>query len=195
MVKADGLAAGKGVTVCDDESQAAEAVRAAMSGRAFGEAGATVLLEERLEGPEVSVFAFTDGEHIAPLVAACDYKRLGDGDHGPNTGGMGSYSPPAFWSTELSAQVESRVMRPVIDSMAERGTPYRGVLYAGLMLTAMAPGFWSSTAVSATLRHRSSCRAWLPTRWSLCWPAPWVRPRVRWTASTSVGTTGTARGW
>ena len=139
VVKADGLAAGKGVTVCDDESQAAEAVRAAMSGRAFGEAGATVLLEERLAGPEVSVFAFTDGEHIASLVAACDYKRLGDGDHGPNTGGMGSYSPPAFWSTELSAQVESRVMRPVIDSMAERGTPYRGVLYAGLMLTGDGP--------------------------------------------------------
>ncbi len=135
VVKADGLAAGKGVTVCDDEAQAAEAVRAAMSGRAFGDAGATVLLEERLQGTEVSVFAFTDGEHIAPLAAACDYKRLGDGDVGPNTGGMGSYSPPGFWTPELYDEVEQRIMRPVLDAMAERGTPYRGVLYAGLMLT------------------------------------------------------------
>ncbi len=139
VVKADGLAAGKGVTICDDGTQAAEAVRAAMSGQAFGEAGATVLLEERLEGQEVSVFAFTDGEHIAPLVAACDYKRLEDNDRGPNTGGMGSYSPPAFWTPELCAEVERLVMRPVIDAMAGRGTPYQGVLYAGLMLTANGP--------------------------------------------------------
>ena len=139
VVKADGLAAGKGVTVCDDEAQAAEAVRACMSGRAFGEAGATVLLEERLEGREVSVFAFCDGERISPLVAACDYKRLRDGNEGPNTGGMGSYSPPEFWTAELSSEVERAVMRPVVDAMARRGTPYRGVLYAGLMLTADGP--------------------------------------------------------
>ena len=136
VVKADGLAAGKGVTVCDNESQAAAAVRACMSGRAFGQSGDTVLLEERLEGREVSVFAFCDGEHISPLVAACDYKRLYDGDSGPNTGGMGSYSPPGFWTPELCAEVEQSVMRPVMDAMAQRGTPYRGVLYAGLMLTA-----------------------------------------------------------
>ena len=139
VVKADGLAAGKGVAVCDDEVQAADAVRACMSGRAFGEAGATVLLEERLQGREVSVFAFCDGEHISPLVAACDYKRLSDGDDGPNTGGMGSYSPPAFWTPELSTEVEWLIMRPVVRAMAERGTPYRGVLYAGLMLTANGP--------------------------------------------------------
>ena len=139
VVKADGLAAGKGVTVCDDANQAADAVRSAMSGRAFGEAGATVLLEERLEGREVSVFAFTDGEHIAPLVAACDYKRLEDGDGGPNTGGMGSYSPPEFWTAELCGEVERSIVRPVIDEMAERGTPYKGVLYAGLMLTKEGP--------------------------------------------------------
>ena len=139
VVKADGLAAGKGVTVCDDETQAAEAVRACMSGRAFGEAGAMVLLEERLEGREVSVFAFCDGEHISPLVAACDYKRLNDGDGGPNTGGMGSYSPPGFWTPGLCAEVERSVMRPVVSAMAERGAPYRGVLYAGLMLTADGP--------------------------------------------------------
>ena len=139
VVKADGLAAGKGVVVCDSESQAAEAVRACMSGRAFGDAGATVLLEERLEGREVSVFALSDGEHLSPLVAACDYKRLGDGDAGPNTGGMGSYSPPLSWTPELCSEVERNIMRPVIRAMAERGTPYRGVLYAGLMLTADGP--------------------------------------------------------
>ena len=139
VVKADGLAAGKGVVVCDDATQAADAVRASMSGRAFGDAGATVLLEERLEGREVSVFAFTDGERLSPLVAASDYKRLEDGDRGPNTGGMGSYSPPEFWTPELSIEIERTIMRPVIEAMASRGTPYRGVLYAGLMLTTAGP--------------------------------------------------------
>ena len=139
VVKADGLAAGKGVTVCDDEAEAAGAVRAAMSGRAFGDAGTTVLLEERLEGQEVSVFGFSDGERILGLAAACDYKRLNDGDRGPNTGGMGSFSPPGFWTSELCAEVERTIMRPVVTSMAERGTPYRGMLYAGLMLTADGP--------------------------------------------------------
>ena len=139
VVKADGLAAGKGVTVCDDDAQAAVAVRACISGRAFGEAGAKVLLEERLEGREVSVFAFCDGEHISPLVAACDYKRLNDWDTGPNTGGMGSYSPPGFWTEELCDEVEQSIMRPVVRSMADRGAPYCGVLYAGLMLTEDGP--------------------------------------------------------
>ena len=139
VVKADGLAAGKGVVVCDDEPQAADAIRASMSARAFGDAGATVLLEERLEGREVSVFGLTDGERISPLVAACDYKRLEVCDRGPNTGGMGSYSPPEFWTPELSDYVERTIMRPVIRTMAHRGAPYRGVLYAGLMLTADGP--------------------------------------------------------
>ena len=139
VVKADGLAAGKGVVVCDDATQAAEAVCACMSARAFGDAGATVLLEERLQGREVSVFAFCDGERLSPLVAACDYKRLEDGDGGPNTGGMGSYSPPEFWTPVLCSEVERTIMRPVIAEMARRGTPFRGVLYAGLMLTDEGP--------------------------------------------------------
>ena len=139
VVKADGLAAGKGVVVCYDERSAFRAVRASMRGRAFGEAGLTVVLEEYLEGREVSVFAFCDGERLSPLVAACDYKRLENGDRGPNTGGMGSYSPPEFWTDELRAEVERTIMRPVVGAMAERGTPYRGVLYAGLMLTAAGP--------------------------------------------------------
>lgn len=139
VVKADGLAAGKGVFVGADAAQAAAAVRQCMSGRQFGAAGDTVVLEERLSGREVSVFAFCDGQRLSPLVAACDYKRLHDGDHGPNTGGMGSYSPPEFWTPQLAAEVETAIMRPVIDAMAQRGSPYRGVLYAGLMLTAAGP--------------------------------------------------------
>ena len=139
VVKADGLAAGKGVILCRDSEQGAAAVRECMSERAFGEAGATVVLEEYLSGPEVSVFAFCDGEHLSPLVAACDYKRLEDGDQGPNTGGMGSFAQPEFWTPNLASEVEQTIMQPVLQAMAERGTPYRGVLYAGLMLTDAGP--------------------------------------------------------
>ena len=139
VVKADGLAAGKGVIMCDDSEQARAAVNLCMSARAFGEAGDTVVLEEYLSGPEVSVFAFCDGEHLSPLVAACDYKRLEDGNRGPNTGGMGSFAQPGFWTDELAAQVEQTIMKPVVRAMAERGSPYQGVLYAGLMLTEAGP--------------------------------------------------------
>ncbi len=139
VVKADGLAAGKGVLLCQDSEQGAVAVRECMSDRAFGEAGDTVVLEEYLSGPEVSVFAFCDGENLSPLVAACDYKRLENGNLGPNTGGMGSFAQPDFWTAELAAQVEATIMRPVLQAMAERGTPYKGVLYAGLMLTEAGP--------------------------------------------------------
>ena len=139
VVKADGLAAGKGVMVCADAAEAAAAVRGCMEERAFGEAGTTVVLEEFLTGPEISVFAFTDGVNVAPLVAACDYKRLEDGGLGPNTGGMGSFSPPGLWTRELSEEVEMTIMRPVLTSLARRGSPYRGVLYAGLMLTTAGP--------------------------------------------------------
>ena len=139
VVKADGLAAGKGVLLCEDSDQALAAVKMCMSDRAFGEAGDTVVLEEYLSGPEVSVFAFCDGENLSPLAAACDYKRLEDGNHGPNTGGMGSFAQPDFWDPELAGQVESTIMRPVLKAMAERGTPYKGVLYAGLMLTEAGP--------------------------------------------------------
>ncbi|MBC8279778.1 MAG: phosphoribosylamine--glycine ligase [Chloroflexi bacterium] len=135
VVKADGLAAGKGVLLCEDSEQASAAVKLCLSERAFGDAGETVVLEEYLSGPEVSVFAFCDGKNLSPLVAACDYKRLGDGNIGPNTGGMGSFSGPEFWTPELAAQVEQSIMRPVLQAMAQRGIPYKGVLYAGLMLT------------------------------------------------------------
>ena len=135
VVKADGLAAGKGVAVCDTSAEAMRAVRACMSGRAFGAAGDTVVLEERLYGREISVFAFCDGERWAPLAAACDYKRRYEGGQGPNTGGMGSFSPPELWTPQLAAAVEQTVIRPMLQAMAQRGAPYRGVLYAGLMLT------------------------------------------------------------
>ena len=139
VVKADGLAAGKGVAICRTTEEAAFAVQACMSQRIFGEAGETVVIEELLEGPEVSVFAFSDGENLSALVAACDYKRLDDGGEGPNTGGMGSFTPPDFWSEALADNITHTVMQPVIESLARRGTPYRGVLYAGVMLTAEGP--------------------------------------------------------
>ena len=139
VVKADGLAAGKGVAMCDTPEEAAAAVRACMTGRAFGAAGETVVIEELLAGPEVSVFAFSDGRNLSSPAAACDYKRLEDGDRGPNTGGMGSFAPPDFWSEALAHEVEHTVMRPVIQAMARRGAPYVGVLYAGIMLTGDGP--------------------------------------------------------
>ena len=139
VVKADGLAAGKGVLLCQDSEEGALAIRECMSDRAFGEAGDTVVLEEYLTGPEISVFAFCDGENLSPLVAACDYKRLEDGNIGPNTGGMGSFAQPDLWDSKLAAQVSSTIMQPVLQAMANRGTPYKGVLYAGLMLTESGP--------------------------------------------------------
>ena len=135
VVKADGLAAGKGVLLCPNAEEAAAAVRRCMTEGAFGSAGNTVVIEEFLIGREVSVFAFSDGETISPLVAACDYKQVGDGDVGPNTGGMGSYTPPEFWNEDLAEEVKRTVIAPVLRQLAGRGTPYRGVLYAGLMLT------------------------------------------------------------
>ena len=139
VIKADGLAAGKGVSMCATPEEAAAAVRTCMSGRTFGTAGDTVVIEEFLTGPEVSVFAFSDGQHLSSLAAACDYKRLEDGDQGPNTGGMGSFAPPGFWDNGLAEEIGRTIMRPVIEAMARRGAPYVGVLYAGVMLTGAGP--------------------------------------------------------
>ena len=139
VVKADGLASGKGVTVCTRREEALAAVHACMEARVFGAAGDCVLIEECLQGHEVSVFTFTDGVYITPLVAACDYKRALSGDHGPNTGGMGAYSPPSFWTKALADQVMETVMEPAIRALAYEQTPFRGVLYAGLMLTDEGP--------------------------------------------------------
>ncbi len=132
VVKADWLAAGKGVVVPDDEAQAEAAVRALFAAAA---PGARLVLEERLHGREVSAFALVSDESVVPLAAACDYKRIGDDDTGPNTGGMGAYTPvPWFGAEAMEAAVES-VFEPIAWRMARDGMPYRGVLYAGLMLT------------------------------------------------------------
>ena len=139
VVKADGLAAGKGVALCGDTEEAVIAVKGCMADGIFGAAGNTVVIEEWLHGAEVSVFAFCDGEHISPLVAACDYKQIGESDTGPNTGGMGSFTPPAFWNPEVADLVLKTIIEPTIQAMAALGCPYRGMLYAGLMFTREGP--------------------------------------------------------
>ncbi len=137
VLKADGLAAGKGVIVCADETAARAAVDVFFTERRFG--ATTVVLEEFLEGEELSLLALCDGENVVPLAPAQDYKRIFDGDQGPNTGGMGSYSPvPGFGSDEVEEIVEL-VHRPVVAAMAARGVPFHGVLYAGLMIGADGP--------------------------------------------------------
>ena len=137
VIKADGLAAGKGVVVADTTEGVVTALREQMVDRTFGSAGETVLIEEFLEGPELSVFAFVDGERISSLIAAVDYKRVGDGDTGPNTGGMGAYSPPlsVLWNREVERIARTDIMEPVVAALASEGCPYVGILYAGLMLT------------------------------------------------------------
>jgi len=134
VVKADGLAAGKGVTVAGDRGTAAAALRACLQDSAFGEAGTTVLVEERLEGPEVSAFACSDGSTMVPLALCQDFKRIGDGDRGPNTGGMGAYSPLPWLDPQLEARCWELCER-TLATMRAMGVPYRGVLYAGFMLT------------------------------------------------------------
>lgn len=139
VVKADGLAFGKGVVVCRSREEAEAAVRACLEERVFGTAGQRVVIEEFLEGEEASLLAFTDGETILPMVSAQDHKALKDGDTGPNTGGMGAYSPAPVLDDELIREVERTVLRPVVEGMDQEGMPYRGVLYAGLMLTSRGP--------------------------------------------------------
>ena len=137
VLKADGLAAGKGVIICPSEAEAREAIEVFFGERRFG--ATTVVLEEFLEGEELSLLALCDGENVVPLAPAQDYKRIFDGDEGPNTGGMGSYSPvPGFGPDEVEEIVDS-VHRPVVAAMAARGVPFHGVLYAGLMVGAEGP--------------------------------------------------------
>ena len=139
VVKADGLALGKGVTVCDDVEQAQRALAECLDAGRFGAAGRSVVVEERLEGAEVSVLAITDGTHVVTLPPARDHKRARDGDRGPNTGGMGAVSPPPGVDAAVLDAVEGTVLQPCVDAMRERGTPFVGCLYAGLMLTSRGP--------------------------------------------------------
>ncbi|WP_419903737.1 phosphoribosylamine--glycine ligase [Kiloniella sp.] len=139
VIKTDGLAAGKGVTVAMTLEEAHTAVEEALSGRAFGAAGAEVVIEEFMQGEEVSYFILTDGENYLPLASAQDHKCVGEGDTGPNTGGMGAYSPAPVLTPELEQQVIDRCIKPTIEGMKAEGHPYKGVLFAGLMLTDTGP--------------------------------------------------------
>jgi phosphoribosylamine--glycine ligase len=139
VVKADGLAAGKGSIVVASIEAALKALSEIMEERVFGSAGDQVVIEECLTGKEVSLLAFTDGKTVVPMVPACDYKRVFDGDQGPNTGGMGSYSPPGFFDDELTNRVRDTILEPTVRAMAKEGMPYKGVLYAGLMVTEEGP--------------------------------------------------------
>lgn len=139
VVKADGLAAGKGVVVATDRPTAEAAVRGAMLDRAFGDAGSRVVLEECLTGPEVSFFVVADGERFVPLHSAQDHKRIFDDDLGPNTGGMGAFSPSPLMNDALLSQVIREIVQPVLSGMASEGNPFRGFLYCGLMLTRDGP--------------------------------------------------------
>ncbi len=134
VVKADGLAAGKGVTVASSKEEALKALSDIMEAKIFGSAGDSVIIEECLIGKEVSLLAFTDGKTVVPMVPACDYKRVSDNDQGPNTGGMGSYSPPGFFDSKMTRQVTQSILQPAVSAMAQEGVPYKGVLYAGLMI-------------------------------------------------------------
>jgi phosphoribosylamine--glycine ligase len=139
VVKADGLAAGKGVVVCSSIEEAEAAIDQILVGRIHGAAGATLLLEEKLTGPEASCIAITDGERVRMLPAAQDHKRIFDGDRGPNTGGMGAFSPTPTVSASLLLEIERTVLSPAVRELARRGHPFRGALYAGIMLTPSGP--------------------------------------------------------
>jgi len=139
VIKADGLAAGKGAIVAPTIDEALGALSDIMEARVFGDAGNEVLVEECLTGQETSLLCFTDGETVVPMIPARDYKRALDNDRGPNTGGMGVYSPPSFFDSDLTGKLTKAILEPAVQAMAREGRPYRGVLYAGLMLTEDGP--------------------------------------------------------
>jgi phosphoribosylamine--glycine ligase len=134
VVKADGLAAGKGVIIASSPEEAHKALGDIMEAKIFSSAGDRVIIDEYLSGQEVSLIAFTDGKTVSPMVPACDYKKIGDNDQGPNTGGMGSYSPPGFFSAQMTEKVTKDILLPTVKAMAKESLPYKGVLYAGLMI-------------------------------------------------------------
>ncbi len=139
VVKADGLALGKGVVIANTRDEAKEAVRAAMCEGRFGHSGETVVIEEFLTGPEVSVLAFTDGKTVVPMVSSMDHKRAKDGDEGLNTGGMGTIAPNPYYTKEIAARCMDEIFLPTVRGMAEEGRPFKGCLYFGLMLTPLGP--------------------------------------------------------
>ena len=138
-IKADGLAAGKGAIVANHMAQALDILSNIMEARMLGDAGEKIVIEEPLRGREMSTFAFSDSKTVVPMTNACDYKRIFDGDKGLNTGGMGSYSPPYFYTPLLGETIQSQIMQPAVKAMDKEKRPYRGVLYGGLMITAEGP--------------------------------------------------------
>ena len=139
VVKADGLALGKGVLICPTREEAEEAVRSMMLDRKFGDSGSRIVIEEFLEGPEVSVLAFTDGKTVVPMISSMDHKRAGDGDTGLNTGGMGVIAPNPFYTKEIADTCMETIFLPTIRAMVEEGCPFKGCLYFGLMITSSGP--------------------------------------------------------
>lgn len=135
VIKADGLATGKGTIIAESQEEAQKTLSDIMKKKIFGSAGDRVIIDEYLTGKEVSLLAFTDGKTVVPMIPACDYKKIGDNDQGPNTGGMGGYSPPGFFTAKLVNKATNAILLPAVKAMADEGIPYKGVLYAGLMLT------------------------------------------------------------
>ena len=139
VIKADGLAAGKGVIIASSVLQARKILSGLMEEKTLGQAGDRVVIEKHLSGKEMSAFVFTDAQTVVPMVPACDYKRIHDYDRGPNTGGMGSYSPPYFFNPALGKIVKETIMAPAVAAMRAEGKPYKGVLYGGLMIARAEP--------------------------------------------------------
>lgn len=138
-IKADGLAGGKGVILTQTADEAVQAIQTILRDKAFGEAGNRIVIEEFMQGEEASLLAFTDGETIVPMIASQDHKRVNDGDEGPNTGGMGAYAPAPVMTPALLDEVMDKILRPIIQGMKKDGSPYKGCLYAGLMITKQGP--------------------------------------------------------
>ena len=160
VIKTDGLAAGKGVLVTESLSEAKSAIKNYLTGDAFGDAGKTVVIEEGLIGNEISILAICDGTKAVPLTPAQDYKRLLNNDEGPNTGGMGAYSPIPSVSEDFVKQIMDEAVNPTLQTLIDRGIDYRGVLYAGIMNTASGPKFLNTMSVSETPKHKLSSQEW-----------------------------------
>lgn len=139
VIKADGLALGKGVTIAQNEKEAVDALESIMETKVFGDAGNKVVIEEFMEGPEVSVLSFCDGKTIVPMVSSMDHKRAKDGDKGPNTGGMGTIAPNPFYTPEVQKECEEKIIKPTVEAMIKEGRPFKGCLYFGLMITKDGP--------------------------------------------------------
>jgi phosphoribosylamine--glycine ligase len=197
VLKADGLAAGKGVVIAADEMQAGEALEAMLVEKRFGDA--PVVVEQHLVGDEVSLLALCDGERALPLATARDYKRIGDGDTGPNTGGMGCFSPVGELTAGFAEEIVATVHQPVLDALAEAGTPFHGVLYAGLMLTESGPmvlefnvRFGDPETQVVLPRLRSDL---LDLLWRACDPGGLAGAELEWDARAAVTVVLASRGY